>query len=105
VACVEAHNLAAITGEDVMMDLRQVLFERVQRVFRETLDDNSLKITKDTTQIDLSEWDSKFQVTLIMAIENEFDVRLSAKDASQLVSVSAILDLLETKGLEAQRTR
>ena len=88
-----------------MMDLRQVLFERVQRVFRETLDDNSLKITKDTTQIDLSEWDSKFQVTLIMAIENEFDVRLSAKDASQLVSVCAILDLLESKGLEAQRTR
>lgn len=88
-----------------MMDLRQVLFERVQRVFRETLDDNSLRITKDTTQIDLSEWDSKFQVTLIMAIENEFDVRLSAKDASQLVSVCAILDLLESKGLEAQRTR
>jgi acyl carrier protein len=88
-----------------MMDLRQVLFERVQRVFRETLDDNSLRITKDTTQIDLSEWDSTFQVTLIMAIENEFDVRLSAKDASQLVSVCAILDLLESKGLEAQRTR
>jgi acyl carrier protein len=88
-----------------MMDLRQVLFERVQRVFRETLDDNSLRITKDTTQIDLLEWDSKFQVTLIMAIENEFDVRLSAKDASQLVSVCAILDLLESKGLEAQRTR
>jgi acyl carrier protein len=88
-----------------MMDLRQVLFERVQRVFRETLDDNSLRITKDTTQIDLSEWDSKFQVTLIMAIENEFDVRLSAKDASQLVSVCAILDLLESKGLEAQRTK
>lgn len=88
-----------------MMDLRQVLFERVQRVFRETLDDNSLRITKDTTQIDLLEWDSKFQVTLIMAIENEFDVHLSAKDASQLVSVCAILDLLESKGLEAQRTR
>lgn len=83
-----------------MLDVRQGFFERVKRVFHEALDDDSLEITKDTTQADLFEWDSMFQITLTLAIEKEFDVRFSAKDASQLVSVRAILDLLETKNLQ-----
>ncbi|MGB2675992.1 MAG: acyl carrier protein [Candidatus Acidiferrum sp.] len=81
------------------MDVRQSLLERVQRVYHEALDDDSLEITKDTRQADLQEWDSLFQITLILAIEKEFGVRFSAKDASQLVSVHAILDLLETKNV------
>lgn len=84
-----------------MTDLEQGLFERLQRVFRDTLDDQSLKITKGTSQADISEWDSMFQITLIMAIEKEFGVRLTAKDAGQLVSVRAILDFLESRNLQA----
>ena len=80
------------------------MFERLQRVFREALEDQSLEITKDTTQKDISEWDSMFQVTLIMTIENEFSVRLSAKEASELVSVRAILGSLEAKSLYARQT-
>jgi acyl carrier protein len=83
-----------------MLDVRQRLLERVQRVFHDALDDDSLEITKATTQAHLPEWDSMFQVTLTLAIEKEFGVRFSAKDASQLVSVQAILDLLETKNVQ-----
>jgi acyl carrier protein len=83
-----------------MLDVRQGLLERLRRVFHEALDDDSLKITKDTTQTDLLEWDSMFQITLTLAIENEFGVRFSAKDASQLISVRAILDLLEAKNVQ-----
>jgi acyl carrier protein len=83
-----------------MLDVRRSLLERVQRVFHEALDDDSLEITKDTRQADLQEWDSLFQITLILAIEKEFGVRFGAKDASQLVSVHAILDLLETKNVQ-----
>jgi acyl carrier protein len=83
-----------------MLDVRQSLLDRVQRVFHEALDDYSLEITKDTTQADLLEWDSIFQITLTLAIEKEFGVRFSAKDAIQVVSVHAILDLLETKNVQ-----
>ena len=84
-----------------MTDLEHGLLERLQGVFRETLDDRSLKITKETAQADISEWDSMFQITLIMAIEKQFDVRLTAREASQLVSVRAILDFLKAKNAQA----
>jgi acyl carrier protein len=83
-----------------MSDVPQNLFGRVQRVFQEALDDRSLKITKDTAQTDIPEWDSMFQITLILAIEKEFGVRFSAREASQLVSVRAVLGLLETKNVQ-----
>lgn len=88
-----------------MTDSQYGLFERLQRVFRETLDDHSMKITKNTTQVDILEWDSMFQIILIMGIEREFGVRLTAKDISRLVSVRIILDFLETKGLQTPAER
>jgi acyl carrier protein len=80
-----------------MMNLRDDLIERLQQVFRETLNDRSMKITEDTAQPDIPEWESLSQVTLIMAIEREFNIRLTARDASQLVSVRSILDFLEAR--------
>ncbi len=81
-----------------MTNLRDDLIERLQQVFRETLNDRLMKITEDTTQPDIPEWESLTQVTLnLMAIEREFDIRLTAKDASRLVSVRSILDFLETR--------
>lgn len=84
-----------------MTDLEHGLLERLQGVFRETLDDRSLKITKETAQADISEWDSMFQITLIMAIEKQFGVRLTAREASKLVSVRAILEFLKTRNVQA----
>lgn len=79
------------------LDDTDKLIQRVQRVFREVLDDDSLEITEHIAQADVPEWDSMFQITLILAIEKEFDLRLVAKDAGQLVTVRAILDLLSAK--------
>jgi hypothetical protein len=43
-------------------------------------------------------------VTLLMALEREFNVRLNSKEAGQSVAIRPILDLLETK-LEGHQRR
>lgn len=80
-----------------MTDVRQDLLDRIRRVLQDTFLDNRLIVTEDTKLADIPQWDSMLHVTLIMAIENEFSVRLNAKEASQSVAIRPILDLLERK--------
>jgi acyl carrier protein len=87
-----------------MMDMNSDLLERLQRIFREILDNDRLRITTATTQAQTLEWDSLAQVALVMAIENEFQVSFTAREASALVSIRAITDLIEAKTLQAQET-
>lgn len=80
-----------------MANSRQDLLDRVRRVLKDTFLNDGLVIAEDTKLADLAEWDSMLHVTLIMALENEFQVRLNAKEASQSVAIRPILDLLEIK--------
>jgi acyl carrier protein len=73
------------------------LLERVQRVLREVFADEHLVINEDTHLSDIPEWDSTSHVTLIMALENEFNVRLNARQASEAVAIPPILDVLRKK--------
>ena len=41
------------------------------------------------------EWDSMKQLTLVTAIENEFDLFIEASDASKLLSFKAIVEFLQ----------
>jgi len=80
-----------------MVTSRQELLKRVQRVFEEVFLDDSGRITEETQLSDIPEWDSMVHVTLVMALEREFDVRFNAKDASQAVAIRPILDILTPK--------
>jgi acyl carrier protein len=80
-----------------MANSREDLLGRVRRVLKDVFLDDGLVIVEDTKLSDLAEWDSMLHVTLIMALENEFKVRLNAKEASQSVAIRPILDLLEIK--------
>jgi len=76
---------------------RQELMNRVERVFRKVFLDDCSAVTEDTTLSDFPEWDSMVHVTLVMALEREFNIRMSAKEASESVAIRPILDLLMAK--------
>jgi acyl carrier protein len=80
-----------------MTTLRQDLLDRVRRVLHETFMDDRLAITEDTKFADIPEWDSILHVTLIMTLEREFNVRLSAREASESIAIRPVLDVLENK--------
>ena len=80
-----------------MTHSRRDLMERVQRVVKETVLDDSLEITESTKLADIPEWDSMLHVTLVMALEREFGVRLSAKEADASIAIGPILAILASK--------
>ena len=50
------------------MDQREV-FDRLNRVFREVFDDETIRVTPKTTADDIDDWDSLEHLTLISAVE------------------------------------
>ncbi len=80
-----------------MANHRQEVLERVRRVLRDTFLNDDLIVAEDTNLADIPEWDSELHVTLVLALEHEFNVRLTAREASRAVAIRPILDLLESK--------
>ena len=68
---------------------------RLTRVFRETFDDDRIEIFDAMTADDLDDWDSVTHITLVLGVEKEFKIRLSAAQVGALVNVGAMIGLLE----------
>ena len=71
--------------------------ERLQQVFEDTFSDDSYQFSIDTTQDDVEEWDSLNQVRLLMAIEQEFDIKFDLEEMERLTGVAVISDIISEK--------
>lgn len=69
------------------------LYERLNMVFCDVFDDDSIKVGAATVAADIDGWDSLMHITLIQAVEDEFSIRLAMKD---VVSLKCVGDLAET---------
>ena len=76
---------------------REELRQRLQQVFREVFDDEGIVIAEGTTAADVEEWDSLMHITLMVATEKEFGLRLNAAEVGKLANVGALLDILVTR--------
>ena len=76
---------------------REDILQRVNKIFRDTFDDDSLQITDETSAVDIEDWDSLAHVTLIVDMEKEFGLRLKAAEIGKLSNVGAMIDLFMTR--------
>ena len=51
------------------------IIERLDDVFRDVFDDDTLEVDENTTADDIEDWDSIEHITLIGAVEDEFKMR------------------------------
>ncbi len=56
------------------------------------------KVNDSLSASDVSSWDSFNMINLLMVLQTETNVSLSAEDAKDLTSVKQILELLEARG-------
>jgi acyl carrier protein len=74
-----------------------VVKARLLTVFQDVFEDDTLEIFDHTTGNDIEEWDSIFHISLVLAVEKEFDLRLSAAEIGSLENVGAMITLLQNK--------
>jgi acyl carrier protein len=77
-----------------MSTLEARIFRIVSQVLNIPLEEITLETSYDT----VVNWDSINMVNLLLALEAEFNVGLEVEDATDLVSVQDILDILSRRG-------
>lgn len=77
-----------------MLDSTLEIRERLNKVFREVFNDDSIEIFDKMTARDIPDWDSLMHITLIVAIEKEFKVRFNAAQIGKLENVGEMVDLI-----------
>ena len=67
------------------------LYERLNNVFRDVFDDESICVNENTTANDIDDWDSLSHISLIAAIEGEFGIRFDMKDVLKMKNVGEMV--------------
>ena len=78
---------------------RPEIFEKLTEIFRDVFDDETITISETTTAADIEEWDSLTHITLLAAVEDEFDVKFSMKAVQGLKNVGELADLVAEAAL------
>jgi acyl carrier protein len=71
--------------------------KRLNELFCEVFDDDTLVIESSMTANDVDGWDSLSHVNLIVAVENSFAIRFSQKELLTFKNVGDLLSCIEKK--------
>ena len=77
--------------------MNQEIFDRLNDVFRDVFDDDSLTVTAATTAADIEDWDSLSHITLVSAVEDEFRMKFSMKEVVEMKNVGELIDIVAAR--------
>jgi len=75
--------------------MNEKLLGRVQNLLAQTLHVDNVEITAETQFGDLPQWDSMGHMEVLVALEKEFGVEVTADTITNLISVPAICQYIE----------
>jgi acyl carrier protein len=87
--------------EEIAMPTTDDIYERLGSIFRDVLDDDDLTLRPETTAKDVKGWDSITNVQLMLSIEREFGVPISAGRMQALHNIGDLISLIEGARVKA----
>lgn len=73
------------------------IYQRLNEVFRDVFDDDSIEVNENTTAADIEDWDSLNHITLIDAVESEFNVRFTMGEVSGMKNVGEMAQIIRER--------
>ena len=73
------------------------IYAGLTEVFHEAFGDDSLVLTPQTAADQVPGWDSVKMVSIILGVEQHFDVRLRSREVDRLRNVGDLADLVKIK--------
>lgn len=77
---------------------REQVYERLNQVFREVFDDDSIEVNDSTVANDIPEWDSFEHINLIVSVEDEFNFKIPMGKSVSMKNVGEMVDLILQMG-------
>jgi len=76
---------------------RADVVSKAQSIFRQVLNNQNLTLTDNLTAPDVEGWDSLNHITLVMTLEEQFNVKFTTREVMGWQNVGEMLDCLEKK--------
>ncbi len=74
--------------------IREEIFGRLNEVFRDVFDDDSISVTDTTTADDIEDWDSLEHINLVVAVEKEFGIKFNIGEVNTMKNVGEMVDII-----------
>ena len=75
-----------------------MIYARLNKVFRDVFDDDSITVNPKTTANDIEDWDSLEHITLIAAVEKEFKMKFKMGEISSMKNVDEMASIVAARG-------
>lgn len=80
---------------------RKELLEKVQSVFQEVLDDETLELTEEMKGSQIAGWDSFNQIATFSALEQNLNIEFSMEEVMEFSTIAKLLDVILEKSKSA----
>ena len=77
---------------------REEVYQRLNAVFRDILDDESIELYDDTVADDVEGWDSFEHINLIVVVEEEFGFKIPMGKVVSMKNVGEMVDIILEMG-------
>ena len=71
--------------------------EKLNEIFCEVFDDETLQIRPEMTANEVDGWDSLSHMNLIVAVENKFNIKFTQKELLTFKNIGDLLDNIASK--------
>ncbi len=78
------------------MGFNEILSE-VEKIYCKVLDNDDIKLTAETTAMDIDEWDSLSHIELVVAMEKKFKIKFTTIEIQNWMNVGALVSNIESK--------
>lgn len=78
------------------MDMNTI-YAKLNKIFRDVFDDDSITVTPKTTADDIDDWDSLEHITLISAVEREFKMKFKMGEISSMKNVGEMAEIIAAR--------
>lgn len=74
---------------------REEILKKVNDIFHDVFDDDSIAVSEETTADDVEDWDSLMHITLISEVESAFGFKFQMKDVVGMKNVGEMIDIIQ----------
>lgn len=75
----------------------QTVLKTLNDIFRDLFGDDDMTVTRATSASDVPGWDSLKHISLIVAVENRFGIRIGAAELETLTNVGDLVTTIAAK--------
>lgn len=76
---------------------KKEIYEKLEEVFHDIFDDESIVLKAMTTAEDIEDWDSLEHINLIVAVEKSFGIKFTMGEVTGMKNVGEMADIIEER--------